>query len=105
MCLLPPFLPQKMVVIIFPINHCFGCIKETSQGDVSFMHPKHMLLFYQYIRGTPFATIKTIFRDKNTSIDRKFDWQPLNPLKYKMGNSLLLQGCRQNELAENYLCP
>ena len=22
----------------------FVCVKETSQGDVSFMHPKHMLL-------------------------------------------------------------
>ena len=27
---------------VFLSNISFGCIKETSQGDVSFAHPKHM---------------------------------------------------------------
>ena len=26
---------------------CFGRVKETSQGDVSFTHPKHRLYYYR----------------------------------------------------------
>ena len=29
--------------VFSPSNISFGRIKETSQGDVSFKHPKHML--------------------------------------------------------------
>ena len=38
--------PPKMVIIfvLFLSNINFGHVKETSPGDVSFMHPKHMLL-------------------------------------------------------------
>ena len=27
----------------FLSNTIFGCVKETSQGDISFMHPNHTL--------------------------------------------------------------
>ena len=37
--------PQNhIIIIIFVINICYGCIKEMSLRDNSFMHPKHMLL-------------------------------------------------------------
>ena len=48
----PPPPPQKkkkkkkkeMIIIRdFPMKHIFVCLKETSQGDVSFTHPKHMI--------------------------------------------------------------
>ena len=30
-----------IIIIIFLINICFGCVKETSQRDVSFTHLNH----------------------------------------------------------------
>ena len=33
-----------MIIIFFLSNIRFGQVKEMSQGEVSFMHPKHMLL-------------------------------------------------------------
>ena len=37
--------PQNVIIIIiFLKNICFGCVKEMSQGDISFTHLKHMLL-------------------------------------------------------------
>ena len=36
--------PKNDYFHFFLSNISFGCVKETSQGDVSFMHPKHMLL-------------------------------------------------------------
>ena len=41
--------PQNDTIIIFDIrvSICFGCVKETSQGDVSFTQPKHM--FYRQL--------------------------------------------------------
>ena len=27
-----------------PQNISFGCVKETSKGDVSFMYPKHVII-------------------------------------------------------------
>ena len=36
--------PKMIIIIFFLSNICFLCIKETSHGDVSFTHPKHMLL-------------------------------------------------------------
>ena len=37
--------PQKWIIIsFFQSNTCFVCVKETSQGDVSFMHTKHVFV-------------------------------------------------------------
>ena len=35
----------KMIIfwVFFLLNISFGCLKETSQGDISFRHPKHKL--------------------------------------------------------------
>ena len=41
--------PQNDIIIIFDIlvSICFGCIKETSQRDVSFLQPN--LCFYRQL--------------------------------------------------------
>ena len=31
--------------LLFQSDICFKCVKETSQRDVSFTHPKHMLKY------------------------------------------------------------
>ena len=39
------FNPQKMIIFSFSLsNMCFVCVKETSHGDVSFIHPNRMVL-------------------------------------------------------------
>ena len=45
--------PYKLLlsVFFFFIKHTFWCVKEMSQRDVSFTHPKHMLsLLYTVIK-------------------------------------------------------
>ena len=49
-----------MIIIIFPLsNICFVCIKEMSQGDVSFMHTKHMF----DRRNVSFITLVNVYID------------------------------------------
>ena len=40
--------PQKVISIFSLSNIYFGYVKETSYGDVSFTHPKHMFLIEAY---------------------------------------------------------
>ena len=40
-----------MTFIIYPQSKiCFGCVKETSQGDVSFTHPKTYVFLWTVIQ-------------------------------------------------------
>ena len=41
-CLIWIHVDCKVFISVFLSNIDIGCIKETSQGDVSFAHPKHM---------------------------------------------------------------
>ena len=36
-----------------------------------------LCVIHHFIRSALFAEIKTIFRDRNTSFNKNFDWQPL----------------------------
>ena len=40
-------IPKNDYYQFFLSNICFVCVKETSQGDVSFMHSKHVFLYPQ----------------------------------------------------------
>ena len=40
----PPPPPKRLLSVFLLSNIPFGCVKERSQGDVSFKHPKHLLL-------------------------------------------------------------
>ena len=36
--------PKRIIIRVFsPNKHMIVCLKETSQGDVSYTHPKHMI--------------------------------------------------------------
>ena len=45
--------PQNDHFPFFLSNISFGCVKGMSQGDVSFTHPKHMLLLTVILKTEP----------------------------------------------------
>ena len=43
------FKPKNYYYQVFSLsNLCFGCVKETSQGDVSYTSPQHMFFIDSY---------------------------------------------------------
>ena len=69
-----------MITISFSLsNICFVCVKERSQGDVSFAHPKHIVFIDSINRPYSLNSVSEIYF-KLASISKLLMFKPVHEM-------------------------